>query len=271
MVRQVPEGGEEKDDNVKRGSRGRATVRVGCSGWEYADWRGDFYPENLPKGKWLAHYAARFDTVEINSSFYRLPEASTFERWACSVPPRFAFAVKASRFLTHLKKLKDPEEPLARFFERAGALGRKMAVVLYQLPPRWRPDIERFERFLEAVPARPRQVIEFRDAAWYDDRILAALERKGLALCLHDMPGSAPPRVATAPFLYVRFHGYRAKYDGSYPDTVLSDWAEWLGTEAAKGRPAFVYFNNDWHGHAPRNAARLLELLGEAAARRGSA
>lgn len=236
-------------------------VRVGCSGWEYADWRGDFYPADLRRESWLPSYATRFDTVEINSSFYRLPEADTFARWREAVPARFAFAVKASRFLTHMKKLKDPEEPLERFFHRAGELGRRLAVVLYQLPPRWKPDIGRLESFLEAAPSRPLQVVEFRDTAWYSDRILHAVEKKGFAVCLHDMPGCAPPRVAIGPFIYVRFHGHGAKYDGRYPDEVLEDWATWLDAEVGKGRRAFVYFNNDWHGHAPRDAIRLRSLL----------
>ncbi|RPJ78582.1 MAG: DUF72 domain-containing protein, partial [Acidobacteria bacterium] len=160
VVRQVPQGREEEDDHVAPAARRPKAIRVGCSGWEYADWRGDFYPADLAREEWLPHYAARFDTVEINSSFYRLPEARTFSRWKGAVPSSFAFAVKASRFLTHLKKLKDPEEPLDRFFGRAGALGRRLAVVLYQLPPRWKPNPERLERFLEAAPSRPLQVLE---------------------------------------------------------------------------------------------------------------
>src|SRR5918993_4254857 len=154
-------------------------IRIGCSGWQYRHWRGDFYPADLPQSRWFADYALSFDTVEINNSFYRLPSAETFTKWREQAPPRFLYAVKASRFLTHMKKLKDPEDPLFRFFENVRELGNKLGPVLYQLPPNFGINLERLERFLESIHpvarqaglrVRPHHVVEFRDPSWYDKR-----------------------------------------------------------------------------------------------------
>jgi uncharacterized protein YecE (DUF72 family) len=237
------------------GTPGR--VHVGCSGWQYRHWRGNFYPAELAQSRWLEHYASVFDTVEINNSFYRLPEAETFARWADRVPSRFIFAVKASRFLTHMKKLKDPEQPLDLLLSRAGALGRHLGPVLYQLPPGWKLDLGRLEHFLQALPARTRHAIEFRDPTWYADAVLRLLEKHGVALCLHDMPGSAKARVRVGPFVYARFHGADAKYGGAYPPERLAPWIDWLNTQRVIGVNAYVYFNNDVGGHAPRDAITL--------------
>ncbi|MGE3179189.1 MAG: DUF72 domain-containing protein, partial [Vicinamibacterales bacterium] len=204
-----------------RGSTvGPARARVGCSGWIYTQWRGDFYPSDLPVSAWFAFYAARFDTVEINNSFYRLPEPATFDAWRAMAPRGFVFSVKASRYLTHMKKLKDPAEPLDRFFSHARHLRSRLGPVLYQLPPRWGLDLDRLQRFLDTLPRRRRHVIEFRDPSWYVDRVFDALERRGVALCLHDMAGSATGRLEVGPFVYVRFHG-TTTYGGRYPDDRL--------------------------------------------------
>lgn len=238
------------------------TVRVGCSGWQYKHWKGDFYPADLPSSRWLAHYCSIFDTVELNYSFYRLPDEATFAKWRASVPRRFLFAVKASRFLTHMKKLKDPEEPLDRFFEHARALGPALGPVLYQLPPRWAVNLERLDTFLRALRRyrRYQHVMEFREPSWYADEVLARLADHGVGLCLHDMAGSASPRVVTAPLVYVRFHGVQ-RYSGRYPDSRLDDWARWLGDQRQQGRGIYAYFNNDVGGHAPRDAVRLRARL----------
>jgi uncharacterized protein YecE (DUF72 family) len=240
-----------------------AKPRIGCSGWQYKHWRGDFYPSDLPQSRWFEHYARVFDTVEINNSFYRLPEAETFASWGSRAPMRFVFAVKASRFLTHMKKLKDPEEPIERLFSRMRALGRHLGPVLYQLPPGWKLDKGRLEHFLQALPRGIRHVIEFREPSWYADEALRLLERYRVALCLHDMPGSATGRERVGPFVYVRFHGATGKYGGSYPDDRLQGWAEWLSTERREGTDVYAYFNNDVGGHAPRNAVTLRGFLEE--------
>jgi uncharacterized protein YecE (DUF72 family) len=244
------------------GSADIGMIRIGCSGWQYRHWRGDFYPSALPASRWLEHYVDRFDTVELNNSFYRLPEQATFAGWRARTPPGFLFAVKASRFLTHMKKLKDPEEPLERFFSRACALGPKLGPVLYQLPPRWPADPARLDAFLAALPPRVRHVVEFRDPSWYDPAVLARLDAAGVSLCLHDMTGSTAPRVRVGPIVYVRFHG-TTRYGGAYPDADLEAWAAWLHAEHAAGRDVFAYFNNDVGGHAPRDAARLRHLTAD--------
>lgn len=238
-----------------------ASVRVGCSGWQYRHWRGDFYPAELPQSRWLEYYAAHFDTVEINNTFYQLPEAATFAAWGRRAPHRFLYALKASRYLTHMKKLKEPEEPIERFFSRARQLGTSMGPVLYQLPPRWPVNVERFAAFLRALPRRRRHAFEFREPSWYCDEIFALLKKHGAALCLHDMIGSASPRIAVGPFVYVRFHG-TTRYAGRYGDDTLARWADWLAGCVGQGTGVYAYFNNDVGGHAPRDATRLRAMLG---------
>ena len=247
-------------------------IRIGCSGWQYKHWRADFYPAALPQSRWFAHYALQFDTVEINSSFYRLPPPETFARWRAQASPRFLYAVKASRFLTHMKKLKDPEEPLARFFESAIELGAHLGPILFQLPPRWPLNLERLEGFLTALDAisarlaadpglRVRPVMEFREPSWYDDRVYALLRQHDVALCLHDMRECASGRLVVGPFIYVRFHFGTQKYGGRYEDQRLDDWADWLVERIADGIDVFAYFNNDTGGHAPRDAVRLRDRI----------
>jgi uncharacterized protein YecE (DUF72 family) len=242
-------------------------IRIGCSGWQYAHWRGDFYPAGLPATRWLFHYAETFDTVELNNSFYRLPSPEAFRRWRERTPAGFLFAVKASRYLTHLKKLKDPVDPLARFFEAARELGPKLGPILYQLPPRFPANPERLDTFLHALPHGFKHVLEFRDPTWHTPDILEALHSAGVALCLHDMRGSATGRLRVGPFVYVRFHGV-TRYGGRYDDDRLASWAAWLDGEHRAGRDVFAYFNNDVGGHAPRDAARLRAMT---AALRGRA
>jgi uncharacterized protein YecE (DUF72 family) len=237
-------------------------LRVGCSGWQYKHWRGDFYPADVPQSRWLEYYAQHFDTVEINNSFYRLPESATFVSWRSRAPRDFLYAVKASRFLTHMRKLKDPEGPLTLFFSRADALGRTLGPVLYQLPPRWPLNIDRLETFLKALPKRRRHTIEFREPTWYSDEVFALLKRYRVALCLHDMQGSASGRLRVGPFVYVRFHGTQ-KYSGSYSDDQLLEWAHWMAQRLREKTDVFAYFNNDVGGHAPRDAIRLRSAVNE--------
>lgn len=239
----------------------RATVRIGTSGWEYNHWRGVFYPRELPKSRWLEFYAERFDTVELNSSFYRLPAAETFAAWRRRVSAGFVMAVKASRYLTHLKRLREPTEPLERFWGRARRLGERLGPVLYQLPPRWNRNLERLDEFLAAVPRRRPQAVEFRDASWYHPDTMALLERHGVALCLHDMRASASPREPVGALVYVRFHGSVGRYQGSYAPQTLRAWADRIDAWLAEGRPVWAYFNNDPEGHAIRDAERLRLML----------
>jgi uncharacterized protein YecE (DUF72 family) len=237
-----------------------AQIRIGTAGWEYPHWAGAFYPASLSRDRWLEFYAAEFDTVELNNPFYRLPEAATFARWARRVPSGFRFAVKASRYLTHLRRLREPKEPLERFWSRARRLGTHLGPALYQLPPRWRPNAERLRAFLEQVPAEP-QAIEFRDARWYRPETVDLLKDAGVALCLHDMEGSAPPISPVGPFVYVRFHGAGVRYGGRYSSQRLSAWADRMIEWAAADLAVWAYFNNDAGGHAVRDASRLRAMV----------
>jgi uncharacterized protein YecE (DUF72 family) len=237
---------------------------IGCSGWQYKHWRGEFYPASLPVSQWFDYYADHFDTVEINNSFYRLPERATFAGWRRRAPARFVFAVKASRFLTHMKKLKDPEEPIDRLFTRLRGLGTHLGAVLYQLPPGWKADAGRFARFLDALPRAARHVVEFRDPSWYSPPIRTLMDRHRVSMCLHDMPGSATGRDRVGPVVYVRFHGAAGKYRGEYSSERLRGWAAWLNAQRAAGSDVFAYFNNDAGGQAPRDAAALRRAMQDA-------
>ena len=237
--------------------------RVGTSGWVYPHWRGVFYPEDLPQGGWLAFYARHFDTVEVNNTFYRLPPPGTFRKWGQEAPPGFLFALKASRFLTHIRRLREPEAPLRTFLERARLLGPALGPILYQLPPRFRADPERLERFLALLPRDLRHAVEFRDPSWFCEEVYALLRRHGVALCVYDLPGLECPRVVTAPFVYLRFHGSDLLYAGKYTDEQLAEWAGWLRDLPEEVTEAYIYFNNDAFGHAVENARTLRALLGQ--------
>jgi uncharacterized protein YecE (DUF72 family) len=234
---------------------------VGCSGWNYKSWRGPFYPERLPAREWLPYYAERFGTVEINNSFYRLPEKSVFAAWRQDVPSHFLFAVKASRYLTHMKRLRDPEEPVERLFTRAKGLGRKLGPVLYQLPATFHADVDRLRAFLDVLPRRVQHVFEFRHPSWYSAATFACLEEHGAALCLHDKRDSAIAEPLVGPFVYVRFHGTSGHYHGSYSARMLAEWARRLAAAAAEGRDVYAYFNNDPNAEAVRNAIELRSQL----------
>lgn len=244
----------------------KAALRVGCSGWNYRHWKGRFYPEALPASAWLQYYVSQFDTVETNATFYRLPEASTFAAWHDQTPDGFVMAIKGSRYLTHLKHLRDPEEPVRRLFEHAAPLGPRLGPVLYQLPGRLRLDVPRLVRFLHALPAslpgshgrrRLQHAIEFRDPSWYVDEVFGLLNDCGVALCRHDMPGSAIDDPVVGPFTYVRFHGATGRYQGSYDTATLDAWARRLAGERRAGRDVYAYFNNDGEAIATRNARDL--------------
>jgi uncharacterized protein YecE (DUF72 family) len=238
-----------------------AAIRIGCSGWIYKHWRGAFYPEDLAVKRWFAFYAEHFDTVEINNSFYRLPKAETFDAWRTQAPPGFCYAVKANRYLTQAKKLKDCGEPLARMMQPARHLGSTLGPVLYQLPPRFPINLERLDAFLQLLPGDVTNVFEFRDSSWYVDDTLALLDRHGAAFCVHDMPGVASPRWVSGKAAYVRFHGGGGKYWGRYADDVLLDWADWMTEQARSGSPVYGYFNNDIDAAAVQDALALKAML----------
>ncbi|MFZ3484670.1 DUF72 domain-containing protein [Sphingomonas sp. 3-13AW] len=247
------------------GSSGFAAVRVGSSGWIYPHWRGRFYPEKLAVKRWFAFYAEHFDTVEVNNSFYRLPKPETFDAWAAQAPASFRYAVKANRYLTQAKKLKDCEEPMARMMPAFRHLGETLGPVLYQLPPRFKLNLDRLEQFLELLPKDVVNVFKFRDNSWHDDAVFSLLERYGASFCAHDMPGSNSPDLAVGPVAYVRFHGGEGKYWGRYSDAALLRWTDWMMAEARKGREVWAYFNNDAEAHAIQDALTLKAMLRQAA------
>jgi uncharacterized protein YecE (DUF72 family) len=237
------------------------SLRVGTSGYQYLHWRDVLYPGGLPLRGWLARYAASFDTVELNATFYRLPSAAAVDRWREVVPPGFLFAVKGSRYLTHLRRLRDAGEGLRRFFEPVARLGEALGPVLWQLPPQLGPDPGRLDAFLSRLPPG-RHAVEFRDPAWYTAETCAVLERHGAAFCEHDRVERPPPR-ATGGFRYVRFHGTTGRYHGRYGPAALRRWAADLQGWDRAGGDAFVYFNNDLGGAAVRDALDLLAAVGQ--------
>lgn len=230
----------------------------------YKHWRGLFYPEKLPVKRWFEYYADAFDTVEINNSFYRLPKPETFESWRKQAPPGFCYAVKANRFLTQAKKLKDCEEPIQRMMASFGSLKPALGPILYQLPPRFRINLERLESFLHLAPQGVANVFEFREPSWYTDETFALLERHGASFCAHDMPGSKSPSIAIGPVAYLRFHGGEGKYWGRYSDECLRNWADWIVAQGRDGRPVWAYFNNDMEAHAIHDAQTLRAMVRQA-------
>ena len=242
--------------------------RVGCSGWNYRSWKGRFYPDDLKVSEWLSYYTTRFDTVETNNTFYRLPEQATFASWRRQMPASFVMAIKASRFLTHMKKLRDPDEPLQRLFARAAALGAQLGPVLYQLPGQFTRNLDRLEVFLQALPRTLhgrslRHVMEFRDPSWYVTETFQLLEHYRVALCLHDKQGSVIDRPFVGPFVYARFHGTSGHYHGSYSDRALDTWARRLVEQYQDGKRVFAYFNNDPDAIATVNAQTLKTYVQE--------
>lgn len=238
-----------------------SAIRIGCSGWNYRHWRGAFYPEKLPVKRWFAFYAEQFDTVEINNSFDRLPKAETFETWRDQAPPGFCYAVKANRYLTQAKKLRECEEPIARMIAPIRHLAPALGPILYQLPPSLGIDLPRLEAFLALLPPDLVHAFEFRHKSWYTDETLALLDRHGAGFVAHDFPGLASPRVATGALAYVRFHGAGGKYWGRYSDAALLGWTDWLTDQARQGRPVWAYFNNDTEAAALADALTLKAMV----------
>jgi uncharacterized protein YecE (DUF72 family) len=235
---------------------------IGTSGWSYRHWRGPFYPKAMAKGgDHLAFYAGRFETVEVNGTFYRLIEADTFRHWRDQTPEGFIFACKGSRYLTHMKRLKDAGQGVARFFERVLALEDKLGPIVFQLPGRFKPDRDRLAGFLKALPKGPRYAFEFRDPRWFEPEILELLRQHDAALCLYEFAGAQAPLEVTAGFVYIRLHGPDGAYQGSYDDKALRTWARRIAGWRHKGLDVYCYFDNDEKGFAPENALRLNALL----------
>jgi uncharacterized protein YecE (DUF72 family) len=238
------------------------SVRIGCSGWSYQSWRGGLYPDGLPQRLWLERYATVFDTVELNATFYRLPSPEMVAGWAERSPPGFLFAAKGSRYLTHMKRLRDPGPGLVRYWERLAPLrsAGKLGPVLWQLPENFHRDDEALRHALGAMPPAD-HCFEFRHASWFCDEVMELLEDNGAALAIgHDARRPLPDAEPLGPFAYVRFHYGARGRRGNYSRTEIAEWGQTLASWRRR-RPVFAYFNNDWEGFAPRNAVALREAV----------
>lgn len=236
-------------------------IWIGTSGWRYKGWKGPFYPKGMPESKFLPFYCDRFKTVEINQTFYGLPRETAVQKWRETVPADFIFAVKASRFITHMKKLKDPEFALENFTVRIKHLEEKLGPILFQLPPKWGYDRERFEYFLAALPKQYRYTFEFRNPDWFIPPVIEALQSTNIAFCMYDLAGRQSPRLVTADFVYIRLHGPGGAYQGSYSDEALTEWAFAIKTWNSEGKSVFCYFDNDQLGYAAQDALRMRAIL----------
>lgn len=233
--------------------------RIGTSGWTYPHWKVVFYPEELPSSRWLDFYTKQFDTVELNASFYRQPTHTTFENWKNKTPSGFVWSVKANRYITHLKKLRNVKDSLKRFYEAASGLDGKLGVILFQLPPSFRSDRDVFAEFITLLPPTYRVAFEFRHASWLCKEIYELLRENNAAFCISDTAGRYPyAEELTADFVYLRLHGSRILYGSDYSEDELSAWAVKIRNW---GKSAYVYFDNDYMGYAVQNALRLKEIL----------
>jgi uncharacterized protein YecE (DUF72 family) len=236
---------------------------VGCSGFNYREWKGNFYPDDLPQNKWLEYYSTVFKTVELNVTFYRLPLVKTFEKWYAETPPDFQFSLKGSRYITHIKRLLDPEESLDLFFERALHLQEKLRVVLWQFSPSFKINLERLSRFAKLLADYPvRNTLEFRNESWMTKKTIDLCKETKVGLCMADWPEFLDDLPVTSDFVYIRRHGEGGSYATNYSKKALRNDASRLKSYVKDGKDAFIYFNNDFHGYAPKNARELTGMLG---------
>ena len=234
---------------------------IGTSGWHYMHWRDAFYPHDLPVKDYLSYYTGKFGTVEINNTFYHLPKAETFAQWRNDAPVNFIFAVKGNRYITHMKKLKEPGQALTHMFAAVKSLESMLGPLLFQLPPHWKKNTGRLEEFLEQLPNGHRYAFEFRDEDWFADDVYQALSKKDAAFCIYELNYRLSPMAVTAGFVYIRLHGPGASYQGDYDDGTLGTWAEQIKGWMAAGKDVYCYFDNDQNGYAVRNAYTLKRML----------
>lgn len=239
----------------------KGKIHVGTSGWHYKHWIGTFYPEDTKEAEQLGYFVKKFDTVELNNSFYRLPSEETFRNWRKATPAQFVFSVKGSRYITHLKKLKIDKTAIDQFFHHVDHLAEKLGPILFQLPPRWKINKERLADFLAYLPKRYRFTFEFRDQTWYDDGIYALLRKYNCAFCIYQLAGHLSPLTTTADFVYIRLHGSGDKYQGSYNDATLKEWAKRCKEWQKDGKDVYLYFDNDQAGYAAFNAQKINEII----------
>jgi uncharacterized protein YecE (DUF72 family) len=238
-------------------------IYIGTSGWHYPHWVGPFYPLGMSREKFLAYYARHFSTVEINNTFYHLPTPHTLTEWKKETPKHFLFACKGSRFITHMKKLKNPEQSVKRFFEIITMLNHKLGPILFQLPPSWKVNVLRLDEFLKALPKPFRYAFEFREESWFTQPVYDVLTKYNAAFCLYHLAGRWSPEIVTTDFVYVRLHGPGEAYQGRYNDQTIFVWANKYRTWAQSGKDVYCYFDNDEDGYAPINALTLQRKVQE--------
>jgi uncharacterized protein YecE (DUF72 family) len=239
-----------------------ADLEIGCSGFSYSHWRGGFYPEKMPQKEWFHYYCSIFSTVELNVTFYRLPEPSTFEKWHKETPDDFVFSLKGSRYITHIKRIKEPEESLKIFFNNASKLKKKLRTVLWQFPPSFKADIERLHRFLRLLKKYPvRNTLEFRNESWITEETVSICKEFNVSLCMADSPDFVNDLPVTAGFVYIRRHGKESSRDTCYSKIDIKRDAERIKKYLKTKRDVFIYFNNDAFGCAPKNAQELIEQI----------
>ena len=240
----------------------KTSINIGTSGWNYKHWKGNFYPEGIPQKKWLEYYITKFSTVELNNTFYRLPLVSTFKKWHDSTPENFLFSVKASRFITHIKRLNEPEEPVDKFISSAKNLKTKLGPVLFQLPPGFKYDPERLECLLKILPPKLRYTFEFRNSTWWNDETYQLLRRYNSAFCIFELGEIISTKEVTADFVYIRLHGPSGRYSGDYDKHTIKEWADLFNQWKKEDKDIFCYFDNDERGFAAKNALDLKEMVG---------
>lgn len=241
--------------------RGKTEIRVGTSGWHYRHWAGLFYPEDLSKSDWLKFYAKSFDTVELNNTFYHLPKLSSVKTWYKTTPKNFLYVVKASRYITQIKRLKDVSGELNLFYKTIAPLKSKLGPILFQLPPSFKKNLNRLEDFLKLLPKRKITAIEFRNDSWYTQATYDLLNDYNVGFCTHDLPGLESPRIVTGPLIYLRFHGTESHYAGNYSQSALKNYANWIKENLKAVKGVYIYFNNDYNAFAVKNARELRDIL----------
>jgi uncharacterized protein YecE (DUF72 family) len=234
---------------------------IGTSGYHYDVWMGKFYPSRLSRDELLSYYSKHFDTLEVNLTFYKLPDEDVIRDWRKKVPPGFRFSIKANRYITHMKNLKDTGDEVERSLDHFKELGEKLGPILFQLSERWQVDQDRLRNFVNNLPEDQLFVLEPRHPSWFREEIYQILENRDIALCIQDISGDFSPIINTADFIYLRFHGPGGEYQLSYEKDTLAEWAERIRNWLNEGFPVYGYFNNTDQGHAPGDAQKLLGLL----------
>lgn len=236
-------------------------IFIGTSGWMYDDWQGNFYPATIKKAAWLKHYQNYFSTVEVNNTFYQSPTKKKLSSWKKKVPKDFIFSIKANRYITHIKNLSNPQQPVDKLISTIKTLDNKLGPVLFQLPPHWHVNKKRLNSFLNVLPKAYQYVFEFRHSSWYTDEIYNLLNKHNCAFCVHDHQDAPSPFKTTAEFAYLRFHGPKGNYQSKYNDQQVKDHAQKIKKLIAQNIAVYVYYNNDFHGYAVKNAKQLQNLL----------